>query len=221
MLAGMSPNLRSAIDIAASGQRTRAVIYCRISQDRTGAGLGVERQRQDCEALAERNGWDVVEVYVDNDVSAYSGKKRKDYLRMLDDRDEGKATVVVVWHTDRLHRSPTELEAYIALSERRGVATHTVQAGTIDLATPSGRMTARILGAVARQESEHKGERVARARRQKALAGEWMGGIRPFGWGVPTDEMRTVADRKTGEERLERHRGLRRQRRERLLRQAP
>ncbi len=183
--------------------RTRAVIYCRISQDRTGAGLGVERQRQDCQALAERNGWQVVEVYVDNDISAYSGKKRPGYRKMLDDLRNGLATVVIAWHTDRLHRSPTELEEYIDVSERCGIATHTVQAGTIDLATPSGRMTARILGAVARQESEHKGHRVARARQQKAMAGEWGGGIRPFGWGVFTGETRTVVDRKTGEEREE------------------
>lgn len=179
---------------------TRAVIYCRISQDRTGAGLGVDRQREDCEALAERHGWNVVEVYVDNDVSAFGKKKRKDYLRMLDDLEQGTATIVIAWHTDRLHRSPTELERYIDLSEKRGVSTHTVQAGELDLSTSTGRMTARILGAVARQESEHKGERVARARRQKALAGEWMGGIRPFGWGLPTGEMRKIADRKTGDE---------------------
>ncbi|MFD6684185.1 recombinase family protein [Micromonospora parva] len=195
----MSPQLRSAVDVAAGG-KTRAVIYCRISQDRTGAGLGVDRQREDCEALAARNGWDVIEVYVDNDISAYSGKKRPDYRRMLQDLDDGKATVVIVWHTDRLTRSIVELEEYIELSDRRSIATHTVQAGTIDLATPSGRMTARILGAVARQESEHKGHRVARARMQKAKAGEWGGGIRPFGWGVPTGELTKRVDRKTGEE---------------------
>ncbi|MGV9242653.1 recombinase family protein [Streptomyces sp. NPDC003710] len=183
--------------------RTRAVIYVRISQDRSGAHLGVDRQREDCEALAERNGWHVVETYVDNDLSAYSGKPRPDYRRMLADLEQGTATVVVAWHTDRLHRSPTELEEYIDLSERRGVNTHTCQAGPIDLSTPSGRMTARILGAVARHESEHKGERVARARRQKAMSGQWGGGIRPFGWGVPTGETRTVVDRKTGEEREE------------------
>jgi DNA invertase Pin-like site-specific DNA recombinase len=182
------------------GGRTRAVIYLRISQDRAGAHLGVDRQREDCEALAERNGWDVVETYIDNDISAYSGKKRPGYRQMLTDLDDGTATVVVAWHTDRLHRSPTELEEYIDLSERRGVNTHTCQAGPIDLSTPSGRMTARILGAVARHESEHKGERVARARRQKALAGEWMGGIRPYGWGLPTGETRKKIDRKTGEE---------------------
>lgn len=178
----------------------RAVIYVRISQDRTGAHLGVDRQREDCEALAERNGWDVVEVYVDNDLSAYSGKPRPDYRRMLADLDDGTATVVIAWHTDRLHRSPTELEEYIDLSERRGINTHTCQAGPIDLSTPSGRMTARILGAVARHESEHKAERVARARQQKAKAGEWGGGIRPFGWGMPTGETTTKVDRETGEE---------------------
>ncbi|MEV4936309.1 recombinase family protein [Streptomyces zaomyceticus] len=185
---------------APAGQRTRAVIYVRISQDRTGAHLGVDRQREDCEALAEHNGWDVVEVYVDNDISAYSGKKRPAYRQLLKDLSEGTATVVIAWHNDRLHRSPTELEEYIDISERHGVATHTVQAGHLDLSTPSGRMTARIHGAVARHESEHKAERVARARMQKAVAGEWGGGIRPFGWGVPTGEMKKVVDKETGEE---------------------
>ncbi|MET9479843.1 recombinase family protein [Streptomyces sp. NPDC006638] len=188
----------------AHGKRLRAVIYVRISQDRTGAHLGVKRQREDCEALAERNGWEVVEVYVDNDLSAYSGKPRPRYRQMLADLGDGVATVVISWHTDRLHRSPTELEEYIDLSERRGVSTHTCQAGPIDLSTPSGRMTARILGAVARHESEHKGHRVARARQQKAEAGIWGGGIRPFGWGLPTGEIEkrtlTHVNEETGEE---------------------
>lgn len=180
--------------------RIRAVIYVRISQDRTGAGLGVDRQREDCMALAERNGWQVVETYVDNDVSAYSGKPRKDYRRMLADLAAGKATVVIAWHNDRLHRSPTELEEYIDISDRRGVNTHTVQGGTIDLSTSNGRMVARMLGAVARHESEHKAERVARARLQSATAGKWGGGIRPFGWGVPTGETTKRINKKTGEE---------------------
>lgn len=179
---------------------TRAVIYVRISQDRTGAGLGVDRQREDCQELAERNGWEVVETYVDNDVSAFSGKLRKDYRRMLADLDKGRATIVIAWHTDRLHRSPTELEEYIDVSERNGVSTHTVKGGIVDLSTSSGRMVARMLGAVARHESEHKAERVARARLQAAKAGRWSGGIRPFGWGVPTGETRKVKNEETGEE---------------------
>jgi DNA invertase Pin-like site-specific DNA recombinase len=182
------------------GLRTRAVIYVRISQDRTGAHLGVDDQREDCEELAKREGWDVVEVYVDNDLSAYSGKPRKGYRQMLADLEAGTATVVIVWHNDRLHRSPLELEEYIDLSQRRGIDTHTCMAGEVDLSTPGGRMTARMHGIIARHESEHKAERVARARQRNAKAGKWGGGIRPFGWGMPTNETRKKIVKGTGEE---------------------
>lgn len=199
----MTPTLTAAIET--TRRIIRCYIYARISQDRTGAHLGTERQIEDCTALADRLStpeflYQIVQVFEDNDLSAYSGKPRKDYIEMFTGLEDGDASVVLAWHTDRLHRSPVELEDYISLSERRSVLTHTVQAGLIDLSTPHGRMTARILGAVARQESEHKGARIARKRRQKAQAGEFGGGIRPFGWGVPTGERRKRIDKKTGEE---------------------
>jgi site-specific DNA recombinase len=59
----------------------------------------------------------------------------------------------------------------------------TVKAGPVDLATPSGRMVARQLGAVARYEVEHMVERQQRARLQAATAGRWTGGRRPYGYG--------------------------------------
>ncbi|MEB0014852.1 recombinase family protein, partial [Glaciimonas sp. Cout2] len=58
----------------------RAAIYVRISRDRVGAGLGVERQEDDCRVLAKQMGLEVVRVLVDNDISAYSGKKRPGYM---------------------------------------------------------------------------------------------------------------------------------------------
>jgi site-specific DNA recombinase len=178
---------------------TTCAIYCRISRDRVGAGLGVERQEQDCRELAAKLGLTVAGVYTDNDLSAYSGKKRPEYLRMLADVEAGQIGVVLAWHTDRLHRSPTELENYIAICEQRGVPTHTVKAGPLDLATPSGRLVARQLGAVARYEVEHAVERQKRARQQAADAGRWSGGRRPYGYEpdgmtVRPDEARVVAD---------------------------
>jgi DNA invertase Pin-like site-specific DNA recombinase len=162
----------------------RASIYTRISQDREGAGLGVERQEADCRALAEQLGWTIVAVHSDNDLSAYSGKPRPGYLALLNDLQAGFADAVVCWHTDRLHRSPSELEDYIAVCERGGVPTQTVKAGPLDLASPSGRMVARQLGAVARYEVEHQIERQQRARLQAATAGRWGGGRRPYGYGA-------------------------------------
>jgi site-specific DNA recombinase len=159
-----------------------AAIYCRISRDRTGAGLGVERQEQDCRALAERLGLPVEVVLVDNDLSAYSGKKRPDYERLLEGLRAGRYSAVIVWHPDRLHRSPAELERFIDVIEAARVQVHTVTAGDVDLATASGRMTARIVGAVARHESEHRSERLKRKHLQLAEMGLPSGGSRPFGY---------------------------------------
>lgn len=177
----MSPALRSAVDVA-SGGRLRAVIYCRISRDREGAELGVARQREDCEALAAQLGAAVVTVYSDNDLSAYSGKPRPGYRQMLEDLREGRADTVLAWHTDRLHRSPVELEEYIDVCEPGNVQTRTVKAGHLDLSTATGRMIARQLGVQARYEVERMVERQRRKRDEMAAAGKHFGGRRPFGW---------------------------------------
>jgi site-specific DNA recombinase len=89
----------------------RAAIYCRVSQDRAGAVLGVTRQEEACRALGERHGWGIAEVYADNDVSAYSGKPRPAWQQLISDVQAGAIDAVVGWHVDRLTRSPRELES--------------------------------------------------------------------------------------------------------------
>lgn len=163
----------------------RAGIYVRISEDREGAGLGVTRQRADCETLVERLGWTVAAVYCDNDISAYSGKVRPEYRRLLDDLKNGTIDAVVAWHPDRLHRRPVELEEFIDTIEVTGAAVEMVTAGKIDLATPSGRFVARTIGNAARYESEHSSERKRRKHLELAQNGAVSGGgVRPYGYDV-------------------------------------
>ncbi|MGH3547084.1 MAG: recombinase family protein [Pseudonocardiaceae bacterium] len=170
---------------ATNGLARRVAIYCRISMDRAGAGLGVERQADECRPLAEALGWTVVDrQYADNDISAYSGKPRPAWLRLLADIEAGLVDAVICWHVDRLTRTPRELEDVIDFADRRGLALATVT-GEIDLATPSGRMTARMLGAAARYESEHKAERQRSQIQHAASKGKQMaGGKRCYGYAV-------------------------------------
>jgi site-specific DNA recombinase len=93
----------------------------------------------------------------------------------------GEVDVVVAWDPDRLHRSPAELETFIVAVESAGVDVVTVQAGEWDLSTANGRLTARLLGSIARHESEHKSERVRRALQQRAESGR-PHGRRAYGW---------------------------------------
>lgn len=159
---------------------TPTAIYVRLSQDRTGAGLGVGRQEKECRELVDgMPGFEVRRVYIDNDVSASTGKSRPQYEAMLEAIHTGEVEAVAAWHTDRLHRSPLELEAYI----EAGAPTYTVTAGPIDLATAAGRMAARTFGAVAKYEVEQKSERQKSKNRQVAASGAMpAGGPIPFGY---------------------------------------
>jgi DNA invertase Pin-like site-specific DNA recombinase len=163
----------------------RAAVYLRISSDPTGKQLDVTRQREDCLKLCADRGWTAVE-YVDNDVSASSGKKRPAYERMLDDVRDGRIGAVVAWDLDRLHRRPIELEAFMALADDKRLALATVS-GDIDLSTAQGRLMARMKGSVAAHEIEHKRARQLRAAKQKAEAGrpQWR---RAFGYLADTHQ---------------------------------
>src|SRR5262245_18603406 len=107
-----------------------AAIYCRISSDRSGDGLGVARQEELCRTLAADRGWPVAEVYTDNDRSAYSRKKRPEYERMLGDVEAGLVDAVVCVDLDRLTRRPAELERFIDLANEHDVSLANVSGQT-------------------------------------------------------------------------------------------
>jgi site-specific DNA recombinase len=161
----------------------RAAIYARISRDVSGEGLGVERQLADCRALAAKRGWIVAEEYVDNDISAYRGKRRPSYQRMIEDIGAGQRDAVVVYHTDRLTRRPIELEQFVQVCERAGLQQFATVTADIDLGNDDGLFMARILSIVAAKESARKSARLKRKAQETAEAGKPNGGhLRPFGY---------------------------------------
>lgn len=160
-----------------------AAIYARISSDAHGLGLGVARQEDDCRRLAEQLGWPVAEVYVDNDLSAFTGKRRPAYERMLSDMRDGRRDAVVCYHLDRLTRRPIELEEFVAALDAAGVRHVRFVAGDADLGTGDGLLVGRIMAAVAAGESSAKSRRVKRKLDENAKAGLPHGGFRrPFGY---------------------------------------
>lgn len=182
------------LSVPATKMPRNAAIYCRISRDRHGDLLGVDRQERACRELVERRGWSLTGVYVDDDVSAYSGRRRPQYERMLDDVKAGAVDVIVALHVDRLHRRPVELEHFIDLIEVTGCQVETCNAGKLDLSTRSGRTTARLLGAVARDESEAKSERLRAKHAELVEKGRWKGGPRPYGFEAPGDGTLVVVE---------------------------
>lgn len=90
---------------------------------------------------------------------------------------------MATWHEDRLHRQPKELEEFFEVCDAAGLVEMATARGAVDFATHEGRFTARILGAVARKESDDKSRRIRRKHEEIALAGRVSGGgTRPFGF---------------------------------------
>lgn len=154
--------------------------------------MGVARQEEDCRALCRRNGWLVADIYSDNDISAYSGKRRPEWERLIADVSAGRVDAIVCWHVDRLTRAPRELEDVIELADRNHIDLAACT-GEIDLSTPTGRLVARMLGTVARHESEHKAERQRRQARQAARMGAKPRSA-PRGFGYARDLSAVIED---------------------------
>jgi site-specific DNA recombinase len=173
----------------------RAGIYCRISQDAAGLSLGVARQEEDCVALCEERGWEVVEIYVDNDVSAVSGKVRPAYRRMVVDIQADKIDAIVAWDPDRLYRRIVDLGELLEMCKHRSISIATVNAGNVDLSTSSGRFFAGQLALMATYEGEHKAERWKRSFRQRREAGEVpRHGSRMFGYTIDGEIVESEAE---------------------------
>jgi site-specific DNA recombinase len=169
--------------------KRRAGIYARISKDRKGDMLGVGRQEDACRKLAAEAGWEVVDLYVDDDLSAYKGKRRPGWERLLTDMRGRSIDAVLALHPDRFNRDARDLEDLIDAVESSGCLIKTVHFDHYDLSRRSGRTSARLISAVARDESEAKAERYADKHAELARRGRWKGGPRPYGYDVARDLM--------------------------------
>ncbi|MEU1787216.1 recombinase family protein [Streptomyces sparsogenes] len=162
---------------------TRVGIYVRISKDRKGQELGIQRQEKACRELCERMGWGVLKVYPENDTSASTTSKRRRpvYTEMLRDAREGLIDGIVVYSIDRLTRRIAELTHFLEEQKEHGFAFATTEGE--DTATANGRMILTIKGAVAQQETERMSERVNNSLLQRREQGKpHAGGSRLFGF---------------------------------------
>ena len=158
-----------------------AVIYRRQSADRLNDELGIERQLKVCQGVAERRGLNVTQVLTDNNLTASKKDNRPAYKQLTELMRTGQVDVVIILRVDRLLRLNDELEELIQLVEQHPVTVITAE-GEVDLSTPQGRLIARILVSVARNEAEVKASRHKLANQQKAAQGLPHASYRPFGY---------------------------------------
>jgi DNA invertase Pin-like site-specific DNA recombinase len=150
---------------------TQALIYTRVSEDRSGGRSPAEQELEAREVCAH-NDWIVAEVVTDSTgASRYSKGTRSGWARAKALVESGAVDVLVTWEASRAQR---DLTAYVELRDlcaRSGVL-WSYSGRTYDLATTGDRFTTGLDALLAEREAGEIAHRVQRAIRANAVEGK-------------------------------------------------
>lgn len=143
----------------------RVALYLRVS---TGEQT-TANQHLELAEVAERSGWEIVEIYEDAGVSGAKGRdKRPAFDRLLKDATRRKFDMIAAWSVDRLGRSLQDLVDFLNEVNAVGVNLYLHQQA-LDTTTPAGRAFFQMSGVFAEFERAMIQERV-KAGLQRARA---------------------------------------------------
>lgn len=176
----------------------RAAIYVRLSDDKKKTGENVAGQEAAARKIAADLGVEVYDVYCDNSRSASDPerKPRPEFLRLMDDAEQGRFNMVICRHVDRFFRHPIDQLKVASVLGQRKITIHQEWTGyPVDVSSPSGVLNLGIAANVALYEINHKKERQQEFTKGKLDKGEPLpGGPSPFGFDKAKDGSLTVRE---------------------------
>lgn len=159
-----------------------AVAYIRYSSHMQDGGVSVEYQMKEIEEYAEKNGYRIVEWYIDKAASGKEVAGRDEFLRMYRTFDSKTPTkALIVWSTSRAFRNATESAIYRERLRNKKIKLLSVTQ-TIDEDTHTGRMMTDIIARIDQYKVEEIGAHVSAAARLLIQEGFFAGGTVPFGY---------------------------------------
>lgn len=125
---------------------SRALGYCRVSTQRqVSEGHGLERY------IKQLKDYGLTDEQIHWDIESGASEKRKGYNRVLELVRAGKVDKIIVPCFDRFTRSALGWEVAKDELQQFGVELKFLDGGSLDLETPEGLFTSRILAAMANQ----------------------------------------------------------------------
>ena len=126
---------------------------------------------------------EIVGEYSDEGHSGKNIKGRQEFMRMLNDIEDGKDGVdfVLVYKLSRFGRNAADVLSSLQLMQDYGVNLICVEDG-IDSSKEAGKLLISIIVAVAEMERENIRVQTMAGREQKAREGKWNGGFAPYGY---------------------------------------
>lgn len=157
----------------------KVVIYIRISVARDNQ-TSTKTQEAECRKYATQQGWEVVDVFTDDGISAWNNTNRPGLQKAVTAVEIGRANTLLVWKLDRFARSMIDFHSLLGrIVDAKGFF---VSVTDPDFDGPlSGIMMALIAG-FAEMESNIKSERAGVWQQDRIATGAPNGGARVFGY---------------------------------------
>lgn len=154
----------------------RAVIYIREStkfQD-------PDTQEKECRSYCKENDFQIVKTYRD----IASGKKndRKGFLQMLDDLDEDRFDVLVLWELSRSTRDFITYKTLLDTLIQNNKELHSLQEGILTQDDIDVEFSNDIRALINAHERKRVGRRIKFRKNFKTREGYWTNGQAPFGY---------------------------------------
>ncbi len=156
-----------------------AVIYARYSSSKQN-GQSIEDQLKECYEFAEREGYNVIDKYIDQATSGTSDAGRHQFLKMIDDSKNKLFSFIIVYQLDRFARNKYDSAIYKRKLKINGVKVLSARERISDDA--SGILMESVLEGMAEYYSVELGQKTTRGLNSNAEHCYFNGGTVPLGY---------------------------------------
>ena len=144
----------------------------------------IPMQRTACHEFAERQGWTIVKEFYEKGISGYKvSANDRDAIQDLKKAAEKKEfDVLLVFKFDRLGRIESETPFILEWFVAHGIEMWSTKEGQQKIESRTDKLINYLRFWQAGTESENTSQRVTTAMRQMVQAGQYVGGVTPYGY---------------------------------------
>ena len=162
-------------------------VYCRLSEEdrdkvnKTDDSNSIINQRSMCLKYANQNGWDVVDIYSDDDFSG-AGTYRPDFERLIKDCESGKINLVLCKSQSRFSRDMEVIEKYLHNKFTEWGVRFVSIIDNADTSIEANKKSRQINGLINEWYLEDLSQNIRKSLKNKREDGLFMGSFAPYGY---------------------------------------
>lgn len=163
-------------------KRLRVAAYCRVSTDDEEQLNSYEAQiAYYTEAIAKNPSWIFAGIYADEGISGTITKKRKDFLRLMDDCEKGKIDMILTKSISRFARNTVDSLSWVRKLRAMNIGVY-FEEQAIDSLKAENEMLIGLFSVIAQSESENISANVRWGVQQRMKNGIYRSNFKCYGY---------------------------------------